>query len=88
MKKHLNYILYGIALLIILIPIAMTEVVKSPMSQPQQTIVLSVGLLVLILGKLFSIKKKRSETGESIVLDALILVCLVAMIVWMFLKIV
>ncbi|MCQ4635870.1 hypothetical protein NE619_03945 [Anaerovorax odorimutans] len=86
MKNNLNFILYGIALVIILIPIAMTEALHRPMGQPGETWVLSAGLVLLILGKLFSIKKKRQVTGESIFLDLVIVVCLVAMIIWMFLK--
>ena len=86
MKRNLNFILYGIALIIILIPIAMTEALKSPMGQPAETIMLSIGLVLLIIGKGFSIRHKRMETGESIFLDVVIIVCLIAMIGWMFLK--
>lgn len=87
MRKNLNFILYGIALVIILIPIAMNEALHKPMGQPAETWVLSGGLAVLIVGKLFSIKKKRQETGESIFLDVVIVACLAAMIIWMFMKV-
>lgn len=87
MKRNLNFILYGIALIIILIPIAMEQAMRNPMGQPMETIVLSIGLVILILGKLVSIKKKREETGESLFLDVVIIVCLLAMIIWMFMKI-
>lgn len=86
MKRNLNFILYGIALVIILIPIAMTEALKSPMGQPGETFMLTAGLVLLIIGKGFSIRHKRAETGESIFLDIIIMVCLAAMIIWMFLK--
>ncbi|MCC2865278.1 hypothetical protein [Hominibacterium faecale] len=86
MRKNLNFILYGIAMAIILIPIAMTEALHKPMGQPAETWLLSGGLVLLIAGKLFSIKKKRQQTGESIFLDVVIVLCLAAMIIWMFIK--
>lgn len=87
MKKNLSFILYLIALVIILIPVIMTEVLHNPMGQLNQTITMAIGAGILIAGKLLTIRKKYiAGAGSSIFQDGLIVVCLAAMVVWMFMK--
>lgn len=86
MKKNLNFVLYILALIIILIPIVMTEAIGKPMGQPWESIILSAGLIVLLAGKIITIRKKRTQTGESIFQDLVISICLVVMIGWLFLR--
>ncbi len=86
MKQYINYILYGIALVMILVPIGKNEIMHSPMAPMGQTIFFSIGLLFLFIGKVIRIRQKRSETGESIFLDIVISVCLIAIIIWMFIR--
>ncbi|MCB6993751.1 hypothetical protein LI177_09690 [bacterium 210820-DFI.6.37] len=88
MKQNLNYILYGVALIIILIPIALEQTGKA-VGQPAETILLSCGVLLLVLGKICSIiKKKRAEDvpGTSVFQDVIIIACLLAMLIWMIIK--
>lgn len=86
MKQNLNYLLYGIALILILIPIALEQMGKS--ASAGQEILLPAGLFLLIAGKVVSLKKKRTQgiSGSSIFQDLLIIACLLAMMVWMFIK--
>lgn len=86
MKKNLNFVLYIIAFLIIMIPVIMTEAAGRPMGQPWESITLSAGLVLLLAGKILTIRKKRTQTGESIFQDLVISVCLIVMIGWLFLR--
>ncbi len=86
MKQNFNFILYGAALVVILIPVLMNEAFHRPIGQPGESIMLSAGLLLLLIGKILLMGRKRRETGESIFLDVVISLCLIAMIVWMFLR--
>ena len=86
MKQYINYILYGIALVMILVTIGKNEIMHSPMAPMGQTIFFSIGLLFLFIVKVIRIRQKRSETGESIFLDIVISVCLIAIIIWMFIR--
>ena len=87
MKQHLNYFLYAIALIVILIPIVL-EQLGNPAGQPAGTILLSCGILLLVLGKLCSIKNKRAQgvPGSSVFQDIIIIACLLAMMVWMIVR--
>ena len=88
MKQRLNFIFYGIALVLVLIPIGMEQSVGRPMQQPWETRMLSVGIVFLILGKLFTIRQKGRAGGAagSIFTDLIIVAALCAMIIWMFVK--
>lgn len=86
MKKNINFVLYAIALIIILIPVVMTEAAGHPIGQPWESITLSLGLLVLLAGKIITIRRKRTQTGESVFQDLVISICLVVMIGWLFLR--
>ncbi|MCI8647957.1 MAG: hypothetical protein HFE76_14470 [Firmicutes bacterium] len=86
MKKNINFVLYAIALIIILIPVVMTEVIGRPIGQPWESITLSLGLLILLAGKIITIRRKRTQTGESVFQDLIISICLVVMIGWLFLR--
>lgn len=88
MKQKLNFIFYGIALILVLIPIGIEQSVGTPMEQPWRTLMLSVGILFLVLGKLFTIRQKRRIGGAagSIFTDLIIVVALCAMILWMVIK--
>lgn len=86
MKHYINYILYGIALVMILIPIGKNEIMHSLMAPIGQTIFFSIGLLFLLAGKIIRIRQKRSETGEPIFQDIVISICLIAIIIWMFIR--
>ena len=87
MKQNINYILYGIALVVILIPIVLDQTGRA-VGQPAETILLSCGILFLVLGKICSIIKKRAQSvsGTSIFQDVVIIACLLAMMVWMIIK--
>ncbi len=65
MKQRLNFIFYGIALVLVLIPIGMEQSVGRPMQQPWETLMLSVGIVFLILGKLFTIRQKGGAGGAA-----------------------
>lgn len=86
MKKNINFLLYAIALIIILVPMVMTQVVNQPLGQPWESIFLSFGLIVLLIGKIITIRRKHRETGERIFQDVVICICLVVMIGWLFLR--
>lgn len=86
MKRNVNFILYVIALIVILIPMALRQSLGHPMNHLLETIMLSAGLVLLLIGKIFVIKQKRSETGESIFLDIVICACLICMVIWMFIR--
>lgn len=86
MKKNINFVLYAIALIIILIPVVMTEAIGRPIGQPWESITLSLGLLILLAGKIITIRRKRTQTGESVFQDLIISICLVVMIGWLFLR--
>lgn len=87
MKQRLNYILYAIALVLVLVPIG-AEQAGSPITSFAESLMLSVGILFLILGKLFTINQKRKEggRGSSLFIDAIIVICLCVMIVWIFIR--
>ena len=63
MKQRLNFIFYGIALVLVLIPIGMEQSVGRPMQQPWETLMLSVGIVFLILGKLFTIRQRAEQAA-------------------------
>lgn len=86
MKRNLNFILYIMALIVILIPMALRQSLGHPMNHLMESILLSVGLVLLLIGKIFVIKQKRRETGESIFLDLVICGCLSCMVIWMFIR--
>lgn len=86
MKRNVNFILYVIALIVILIPMALRQSLGHPMNHLLETIMLSAGLVLLLIGKIFVIKQKRRETGESIFLDIVICACLICMVIWMFIR--
>lgn len=86
MKKNVNFILYFIALILILIPIVMTEGLKHPLGQPWESILLSLGLLVLLIGKIIVIIRKKTQTGEPIFQDLVISGCLIVIMGWLFLR--
>ena len=88
MKQRLNFIFYGIALVLVLIPIGMEQSVGRPMQQPWETLMLSVGIVFLILGKLFTIRQKGRAGGAdgSNLTDLIIVAALCAKIIWMFVK--
>ncbi len=88
MKQKLNFIFYGIALVFVLIPIGMEQSLGRPMGQPQQTLMLAIGILLLACGKLFTIRQKSRTggSGGSIFTDVIILAALCAMVVWMLIK--
>lgn len=86
MKKNVNFILYFIALILILIPIVMTEGLKRPLGQPWESILLSLGLLALLIGKIIVIIRKKTQTGEPIFQDLVISGCLIVIMGWLFLR--
>lgn len=86
MKKNLNFILYFTALILILIPIIMTEGVGRPLGQPWESTLLALGLLVLLIGKIIVIIRKKRQTGEPIFQDLIISGCLIVMMGWLFLR--
>lgn len=87
MKQRLNYIFYAIALVLVLIPIG-TEQAGNPIAPFAESLMLSAGILFLILGKLFTINQRRKECGQggSLFIDAIIVICLCVMLVWIFIK--
>lgn len=85
--KHLNYYLYGAALILVMIPVIMAEAVHKNMSIMGQTIFFVLGALLLIMGKIITVQQKRKNNGQSFFLDIVIIGCLVVMIVWMITKI-
>lgn len=86
MKKNMNYILYGIALIVILIPIAIQESTGKSLSQFWEGGMLIAGIFCLIAAKISVIRKKRTETGESFFMDIAILLVLIVMAVWIAMK--
>lgn len=86
MKRNINFILYIFALIVILIPMALRQSLGHPVDHLVESMMLSVGLVLLLIGKIFVIKQKRRETGESIFLDIVICACLICMVVWMFIR--
>lgn len=86
MKRNANFILYIIALVVILIPVVLQQSLGHPLNHFAETIMLSVGLVLLLLGKVLVIKRKHEETGESIFLDVVICACLICMVIWMFIR--
>ncbi len=86
MKRNANFILYAVALAVILIPMIAEQCMGRSMNQLAETMTLCAGLVLLLIGKAFVIKRKHAETGESIFLDVVICVCLVCMVIWMIAK--
>lgn len=86
MKKNMNYILYGIALIVILIPIAIQQSTGKQLPQLWEGGMLTAGIFFLIAGKIFVIRKKRTETKESFFMDIAILLVLIVMAVWIAIK--
>lgn len=79
--KHLHFLLYLIALAVVFIPIALKEA-GNPLTKPLETVVLALGLLILIAGKMVSIKRKRAN-GERTQLDFIFIAILGIIILWM-----
>ncbi len=86
MNRNANFILYAIALVVILIPMIVEQSMGHSMNPLVETIMLCAGLVLLLIGKLFVIKRKRTETGESIFLDVVICACLICMVIWMVMR--
>lgn len=78
MKQKFQYIIYIIALVIILIPIVL-EQIGNPMSALVQTITLIVGLAVLFFGKLRVINQKKRAGVRAASHDTLILALILFM---------
>lgn len=87
MKQRLNYFFYAIALILVLIPIG-AEQAGNSIAPFAESLMLSAGIFLLILGKLFTINQKRKEGGQSgsLFIDAIIVICLCVMLVWLFIK--
>lgn len=88
MKQKLNFIFYGIALVLVLIPIGIEQSAGTSMQQPEKTLMLSFGILCLAAGKALTIRNK-SRSGQaagSIFTDLIIMAALFAMVIWMVLK--
>lgn len=87
MKQRLNYFFYAIALILVLIPIG-TEQAGNSIAPFAESLMLSAGIFLLILGKLFTINQKRKEGSQSgsLFIDAIIVICLCVMLVWLFIK--
>ncbi len=78
MKQKFQYIIYIIALVIILIPIFL-EQIGNPMSALIQTITLIVGLAVLFLGKLHVMNQKKRAGVRPATSDTLMLAVILFM---------
>lgn len=76
MKTKLSYILYCIALILVCAPMIL-EQTGNPLTEPVETIVLIIGLVVLIIGKLISAFKRRKAGESSYFHDGIIVICLI-----------
>ncbi len=78
MKQKFSYIIYIVALIIILIPIFL-EQTGNPMEPLIQTITLIIGLAVLFFGKLHVLKEKKRAGVRPGSHDTLILAVILFM---------
>lgn len=76
MKAKFNYILYFLALIIVIVPMAL-EQSGNPLSEGTETFVLVLGLLLLTVGKVSSAVRRRRAGEGGIFHDAIIIICLV-----------
>lgn len=82
MKAKISYILYCIALILVITPIVM-EQTGNPLEPMLETFVLIGGLLVLTIGKVLSALKRRRAGESSIFHDGVIIVCLIGVMVYL-----
>ncbi|MEG0829135.1 MAG: hypothetical protein RSD88_00740 [Anaerovoracaceae bacterium] len=84
--KKLNYYFYGLALILVLIPIGMEQMHYAGLTPMLKTFLLCSGLASLVVGKTLLLLEKRKQEGVSYFLDIVIIVCLIVMIGWIILK--
>lgn len=81
MKIKLSYILYCIALILVCSPMIL-EQTGNPLTEPIETFVLIIGLVVLIIGKLISAFKRHKVGESSYFHDGIIVICLIGVAVY------
>lgn len=83
MKRNIHYILYLIAFIVIIIPVIIKEAAgASALEHSAELCLLVIGVILLIAGKVFSIRKKRQIPGEHIYMDIVIIIGLIVMLAW------
>lgn len=76
MKAKINYILYVLALIIVIVPIIL-EQTGNPLTEGMETILLVIGLLLLTVGKVSSAVRRRRAGEGGIFHDVIIIACLI-----------